>query len=122
MDKIYTRYKLAFLLLLVVCSSSLKAQVSSYNFSQVGGSYTALTAAATTLYTATDDAVSANITIPFTFTYSGTGYTGCKISTNGFLTLGTGTTPSTTVYTPISTATAAYSTAISGLKSLMSSN
>ena len=115
MKKIYSCYKIVLLSILAVSCSVAEAQVSSYNFSQAEGTYTALGVGATTSFTATDDNVTGNITIPFTFTYSGTGYTGCKISTNGFLTLGTGTTPSTTVYTPISNTGAAYNTSISGL-------
>jgi hypothetical protein len=44
-------------------------------------------------------------TIPFSFTFNSVAYTGCKISTNGFITFGT-TAPSangsTTGYTPLS--------------------
>ena len=56
-------------------------------------------------------------TIPYTFTFDNIGYTGCKISTNGFITFGA-TAPaasgSTTGYAPLSAVTA-YSGAISAL-------
>jgi len=109
-------YRILWVLLLLMGSANLTpAQVSSYNFSQAAGTYVALTGATAIYATATDDAVSANIAIPFSFIYNGTGYTDCRVSTNGFLTLGTATTPGTTVYTPISSTVPAYNTAISGL-------
>jgi len=115
---IANRYVRIWLLLFIVFSSGIStAQVSSYNFSQSTGTYTALNTGATTLYTATDNAVTATaVNLGFTFTYSGTNYTNCRISTNGFLTLGNATTPSVSVYTPISnTGSAAYDLAIAGL-------
>jgi hypothetical protein len=89
------------------------AQVSSYNFSQSTGTYSALGGGATTAFTLADDERTGNLTIPFTFTYSGTAYTTCRITTNGFLTLGTN--PSATEYFPISGTAAALNTAIAGL-------
>src|SRR5205085_9623368 len=47
----------------------------------------------------------ANGSFPFTFNFNGVGYTGCNVSTNGFITFGT-TLPGTTLYTPISGTTA----------------
>lgn len=44
---------------------------------------------ATNIFTAGDDAVSASIALPFTFTYFGTAYTNLFSYTNGFLELGT---------------------------------
>ncbi len=89
---------------------------ATYNFSQTAGTYTALGGTATTAYTSTDDAVTGTaVTIPFTFTYAGTGYTSLRISTNGFLTLGNATTPGSGGYTPISATGGAYSTSISAL-------
>ncbi|MBL0357661.1 MAG: fibronectin type III domain-containing protein [Chitinophagaceae bacterium] len=113
MDKFYKNFRLPVLFsILLLCNSILKGQVSSYNFTQTTGTYTALGVGATTAFTATDDDKTANLTIPFTFTYSGTGYTSCRITTNGFLTLGSN--PSVTDYNPISGTAAATSTAISG--------
>ncbi len=114
MQRIYYRFKTTTaLFLLMILGLKSEAQVSSYNFSQTTGTYTALGAGATTAFTLTDDNKTANLTIPFTFTYSGTGYTTCRITTNGFLTLGSN--PADDEYLPISGAGGALSTAISGL-------
>lgn len=96
------------------------AQVSSYSFSQSTGAYTAITggsvvatATANTSAGSIDDAVY-NLpatTFPFTFTFNGIGYTGCNISSNGFITFGA-TAPTSTNYTPIS-GTATFAGAIS---------
>ncbi|HEX2616629.1 MAG TPA: fibronectin type III domain-containing protein, partial [Flavobacteriales bacterium] len=48
-----------------------------------------------------DDEVSSALAIPFSFTFNGTGYTSCFVSSNGFLTFGA-TAPGGTNYTPIS--------------------
>ncbi len=102
------------------------AQVSAYNFQQSTATYTEITGG-TVVATATgtsgaaslDDVVYtlANGTIPFTFTFDNVGYTGFRISTNGFITFGA-TAPaasgSTTGYVPLS-ATTAYSGAVSAL-------
>lgn len=98
-------------------SSSFGQTAATYNFNEYAGTYTTLSSSATTAFTATDDAVTATaVTIPFTFNYAGTGYSALRISTNGFITLGNATTPSsgTGGYTPISSTGGAYSTAISG--------
>ncbi len=95
-------------------------QVNSYIFSQSSGTYTEIVGG-TVVATATvggtgaaslDDVIY-NVpsgTIPFTFNFSGGGYTGLNISSNGFITFGA-TAPTTTTYTFIS-ATTAYSSAI----------
>ncbi|MFM7015973.1 MAG: T9SS type A sorting domain-containing protein [Bacteroidota bacterium] len=103
-------------------SLSSNAQVSLYDFTQSASTYTELTGA-TTLATATattgtgslDDInyTLANGTIPFNFIFDGVVYTGCTISSNGYLTFGT-TVPTTTSYTPLS-ATTAYAGAIAAL-------
>ncbi len=91
--------------------------ISSYNFSEAAATFTTITATAgvTTDFTSGDDAVTGAITIPFSFTYKGVAYTTCKVSTNGFLTMGAATTPGVSVYTPVSDATASYNTAISAV-------
>ncbi len=104
---------------LLCLSISANSQVKNYNFSQSSGTYTPITGG-TVVATATGSSGAASLddviynlpsgTIPFTFTYDGTGYTGLDISTNGFITLGA-TAPSATNYTPISNA-ATYSGAI----------
>ena len=108
MRKIYKTI-LASLVSICVANTS-SAQVSAYSFTQSNGTYNAIsggsviaTATGTTAAGTLDDAVYnlPTATFPFTFTFNGVGYTGCNISTNGFITFGT-TAPGTTNYTPIS--------------------
>jgi hypothetical protein len=89
-------------------------QTLPYSFSQASGTYTALTGGTSWQSGATigTNAISGSITIPFTFTFNGTGYTSLYISNNGFIAFGA-TTPSTTTYNPISASTA-YAGAIAG--------
>ena len=98
------------------------AQVNLYDFIQSNGSYTELVGA-TTLATATTTTGSGSLddvnytlaagTIPFSFVYDGVSYTGCTVSTNGYITFGS-TAPTTTSYVPLS-ATTAYAGAVSAL-------
>ena len=94
-----------------------KAQVADYTFAQTSGAYTSIsggTVVATATSTNSLDNAIYNVpsgTIPFTFLFNGTGYTGLNISTNGFITFGT-TAPSSSNYTPISNS-ATYEGAIS---------
>lgn len=110
--------KLIVVLLLLTSTTMLNAQVSVYNFTQSTGTYTAITGG-TVVATATGTSGAASLddviytiadgTIPFSFNYDNNNYTGCKVSTNGFLTFGS-TLPSasgtTTGYTPLSATTA----------------
>ena len=100
-------------------SGSVWGQVNSYTFSQTSGTYADITGG-TLLITASSNAYGAagfpddqiyNVSIPFTFTFNGAGYTSLNISTNGFITFGA-TAPATTSYFPIS-GTEAYAGAIS---------
>ena len=104
----------------LIFSVTIKSQVSAYAFSQAAGTYTAIStgtviaaATATTDIGCMDNAVYNLPTgsFPFTFVFNGVGYTGCNISTNGFITLGA-TAPAATNVLPISS-TAAYSGVIS---------
>ena len=95
--------------LLASCYMS-TAQVSAYAFTQSTGAYSAITggsviavATGTNAAGTIDDAVF-NLpaaSFPFTFTYNGIGYTGCNISSNGYITFGA-TAPGVGNYTPIS--------------------
>lgn len=110
--------KLIWILLLLSSSSLLHAQVSVYNFTQLTGTYTEITGG-TVIATATGTSGAASLddviytiadgTIPFSFNYDNNNYTGCKVSTNGFITFGS-TLPAasgtTTGYTPLSATTA----------------
>jgi hypothetical protein len=102
------------------------AQVSSYSFTQSTGTYTSLTGG-TVVATATDSSGIGSLddviydlpagTIPFSFIFDNTTYTGCKISTNGFITFGSiapAASGSTTGYVPLSAVTA-YNGAVAGL-------
>lgn len=118
--------KLFALLLALFVTGNVQAQVSAYNFNQTTATYTAITGG-TVVATATGTTGAASLddviydlpagTIPFTFSFDNVGYTGCKISTNGFITFGT-TAPAasgtTTGYVPLS-ATTAYSGTASAL-------
>ncbi len=98
----------------------LKAQVSAYSFAQTTSVYTPITGG-TIVATATANTAAGSVndaifnlpagSFPFTFVYNGTGYTGCNISSNGFITFGA-TAPAGTLYTPIS-GTTGYAGAIS---------
>lgn len=108
----------ALLLVAFLFSQGAFAQISAYAFSQSTGTYTDL-AAPTALGTATTqtgatslDDVIYPLTFPggFSFTFNGTAYTACNISTNGFITFGA-TAPTAGNYTPIS-GTEAYAGAI----------
>ncbi len=65
---------------------------STYTFSATTATYADLTGTTNTSLGATDDdAVSAAITLPFTFTFGGDDYTQARVSTNGWLTFGSTT-------------------------------
>ena len=87
------------------------ALVSDYCFTQISGTYSAISGG--TSHTASDDAVYTGIAIGFTFNFNGTNYTTCAISTNGFITFG-GTNPASSYYTPISGGTT-YNGSISAM-------
>ncbi|MDO7874824.1 T9SS type A sorting domain-containing protein [Hymenobacter sp. ASUV-10] len=98
-----------------------QAQVNLYTFNQGPGTYTPITGG-TVAGTATagsnfslDDSnfTLAAGTIPFTFTFNGTGYTGLVINTNGYITFGT-TAPDVSGYSPIS-ATTGYAGAVAAI-------
>ena len=99
------------LMFFLMCFSIGYAQVSSYSFAQSNDTYTEITGGTvlgtSTTATSFDSQVwtIADGSIPFNFNFNGANYTGCKVSSNGFITFGT-TAPSTTLYTPISSTTA----------------
>lgn len=94
-------------------------QVSAYTFSQSSGTYTSLPTSTVVHASGWDDNV-ASVTIPFTFTFNGTGYTSCSVNSNGYVTFG-GTASGTTDYNPISQGNA-YSGAVSALGGDLTSN
>jgi len=87
-DSLFQFRKFCFLLIVCVATHYYaKAQVADYTFAYTTGTYTSISG--TTVVTGTwDDANSALITLPFTFTYNGTAYTSVGINTNGFILMG----------------------------------
>ena len=104
--------------LLLFFGGSTWGQVNAYTFDQTTGTYADITGG-TLLGTATANASGStgmddniyNVSIPFTFTFNGAGYTSLNISTNGFITFGA-TAPAGNNWAPISS-TGAYAGAIS---------
>lgn len=116
-----TTYNFFLILLMILYSSSIYAQVSSLFFTQSSGSYVEITggtvvatATATTGVGGIDDVNFSAQPIPFTFTFDGIGYTEYNINSNGYITFGVTLPAAGSPYTPISNA-AAYSGAISGV-------
>ena len=97
------------LVLLTLIATNSFSQVSTYVFSQSTGTYSGITG--TAIHTAAWDNAVSSVTIPFTFTFDGTGYTVCNVSTNGFITFGS-TAPAIANYSPINNGSA-YSGVIS---------
>lgn len=110
-----------FVMLGTSLSMQLEAQVATnYMFSQSVGTYTPIVGGTVVAsFTGTTGALSMDDvtytlpagTIPFTFNFDGTGYTGLHINSNGFIAFGA-TAPANATYTPLSSATA-YAGAIS---------
>lgn len=106
----------ALLLMLSFGINALKAQVSGYQFSQTNGSFTSISGA-TVLGTATAnsgavpslDTTSFPVTLPFGFNFNNQNFTDITMSSNGYITFGTG---SATGSSPISS-TVAYDGAVS---------
>jgi hypothetical protein len=112
-----SKFSVFALFFLLFSTLSLNAQVASnYNFQefQLSPTYTDLVAATKTqIFTGVwNDNAPVSIPIGFTFNFNGVNYTNTTVSPNGFITFGV-TSPSTTNYTPISSAET-YAGAISG--------
>lgn len=73
------------MLMCILLASAASYAQTHYDFSSSTTTFTPLTGATTISFTDTDDALSDEITIPFTFEHFGTSYTKVKVSTNGFL-------------------------------------
>ncbi|WP_294818883.1 hypothetical protein [uncultured Flavobacterium sp.] len=74
------------------------AQVNTYTFASSTAAYSPITGG--TLHGSSDN-LNYSFTLPFSFTYGGTGYTVARPTSNGFLVLG-GNAPSASQYTPLS--------------------
>ena len=89
---------LLFLLLTTsIGANFVKAQVSTYNFSQSNGTYSAIvggsvlgTATSNAGATTSLDTASFPGTLPFSFFFNGQNYTNFNMSSNGYITFGTG--------------------------------
>ncbi|HTN45641.1 MAG TPA: T9SS type A sorting domain-containing protein [Flavipsychrobacter sp.] len=91
---------------LLLTTASYAQPASSYSFSSASGTYTEVSAAGTVLTAMNADTyISPFLNIGFTFTYEGVPYTQFKMSSNGFISLGAGTSALTT--NNLSTANAA---------------
>lgn len=112
-----TALLMLFFLLLNVLDAN--AQVGNYAFTQSTQTYTPVESPTTVHASGWDDGI-ANVTIPFTFTFNGVGYTTASVNSNGYLTFGT-TTSTGTTYTPISSTTA-YAGAVSAFARDLISN
>lgn len=81
--KKFTLFMLTFVAFLAL---QVNASVSDYTFTYSSGTYTEITG---TVSTATGDDGAQNLTLPFTFVYDGVSYTTARVSTNGWLEMGT---------------------------------
>lgn len=86
--------KLLTLCIALLSVMQMNAQVSSYSFTATTGTYTPLVGGTAVTAIQVDDALSAAITLPFTFTFNGTVYSAIKVSSNGFMTFNTAATSS----------------------------
>ena len=85
------RLSLLLVMIITVCLSWATID-EYYTFNETTGTYTPITG--TDAAISSDDALSAAIPIGFSFTYGETSYTEVKISSNGWIGLGTGQTSS----------------------------
>lgn len=99
--------KICFVLIIILTASKVFGQAANYSFVRTSGTYTAITGGTLHAGSSADNAVY-NFALGFNFPYLGTNYTDVRISTNGFLVLGTSA-PSTTQYNPLSTLVRAIS-------------
>src|SRR6266542_5336640 len=108
-----TALRFAAVVLILSASYLSKAAVTSYYFDQgtCGNTYTTITSGGTVHCCGGSDYVYAG-TIGFTFSFNGSNYTTCWISTNGFIAFGSQTGYQT--YAPIAS-TETYSGCISAL-------
>ncbi|MDP2159654.1 MAG: hypothetical protein Q8K02_04170, partial [Flavobacterium sp.] len=102
------------IVLIVLLSHWLNAQIAIHSFSQTQGTYvpisggTVVAAYVGTVGVDKMDDVVYNLpsgTIPFLFNFNGTDYDGLNINSNGYITFGA-TAPANNLYTPISASTA----------------
>lgn len=105
------------LFVMLMINGSILGQVStSYSFSSTSETYSPLSSPTLLFPTSGStwkDGVSSSLAIPFNFTFNGTSYNSCYVSTNGFITFGSA--PGASNYIPISNTTSpnTYSGAIS---------
>ncbi|MFN8300551.1 MAG: fibronectin type III domain-containing protein, partial [Chitinophagales bacterium] len=105
-------------ILTILLSMVATAQVAQYQFSQSSTPYTAL-ATSTVVHASGWDDNQATVTIPFSFTFNGTAYTACRVSSNGFITFNSN--PGTSNYAPLSSTTT-YTGAVAGFARDLISN
>lgn len=84
--------KLMVLSLVMFAVTQANAQVGAYGFTALSGTYTPLVGGTAVATIQVDDALSAIINLPFTFTFNGIAYTAVKVSSNGWMTFNTAAT------------------------------
>src|SRR5881392_479527 len=93
----------SFFVLMLLCITSIKAQVPAYTFTAASGTYTPITGGTNVSYlygaAANADDGYAAITIGFNFVYNGVTYTVVRPCANGFASFGTVLTGSTDTWT-----------------------
>ena len=78
---------------LLLASPAAHAQTAdTYIFTPTSGTFTPLAGGTAVTSVQADDALSASIPLGFSFTFDGTAYTDCKVSSNGWLTFNTAAT------------------------------
>ena len=91
---LFRQTKLLVFGLLFLAVTQVNAQAGAYSFTALSGTFTPLVGGTSVAAIQVDDLMSAAITLPFTFTFNGVGYTAVKASSNGILTFNTGATSS----------------------------
>ena len=86
------------LVLWMLQSLHIKAQVANYSFAAASGSYTPLGSSTNVFTGAWDDNAAVSVPLGFTFTFNNVGHTSVFVHPNGYITFGT----STSGYLPIS--------------------
>src|SRR3989344_5080924 len=101
--KLITGLSIALMCFTFVFASKLNAQVSTYTFAQMAGTYTPISGGAVVTAGTSDDNTFGALNLGFTFTYNGVAYTQFGLNVNGWLSMGA--TAPVSSYTPISTGT-----------------
>jgi hypothetical protein len=80
---------IALLVSALLLNSNAQAQVDTYQFTPSSGTFTPLVGGTPESSIQSDDALSGTLPLGFSFTFDGTAFTECKVSSNGWLTFNT---------------------------------